>query len=228
VGDGRRQERAVAATGERRAISGRRSAGCHTPRPGRRRRARREDAQVPPMRDDESGDGMVLRKLRRGAGRDVAYADAFSLSLFTSAARRDFCRAALFLWMSPLRAARSRTLAARAYAAAAASAVAAARTCFSAVRSDERWARLRMVRVRAWRIAFFADLIFGMARKVDGKLRRVKRIHIFGRHLPEHTPSPSISSSGLQSCSFRWWPTNTPTPRQPTGRVIPRRTCSAG
>src|SRR3989454_3393788 len=42
-----------------------------------------------------------------------------------------------------------------------------------------------MVRVRAWRIAFFADLIFGMARKVDGKLRRVKTIHIFGRHLPE-------------------------------------------
>src|SRR2546427_5048349 len=40
--------------------------------------------------------------------------------------------------------------------------------------------RLRMVRVRAWRIAFFADLIFGMARKVDGKLRRVKTIHIFG------------------------------------------------
>src|SRR5258707_11567910 len=41
-----------------------------------------------------------------------------------------------------------------------------------------------MVRERAWRIAFFADLIFGMARKLDGKLRRVKCIHIFCRHLP--------------------------------------------
>jgi Zn-dependent protease len=62
--------------------------------------------------------------------------------------------------------------------------VAAARTCLRAVRSEERCALLRIVRERAWRIAFFADLIFGMARKVDGKLRGVKRIHIFGRHLP--------------------------------------------
>jgi len=59
----------------------------------------------------------------------------------------------------------------------AASAVAAARTRFNAVRSDERWSLLRTVRLRAWRIAFFADLIFGMARKLDGKLRRVKTIH---------------------------------------------------
>src|SRR5882762_6794367 len=86
--------------------------------------------------------------------------------------------------MSPLRAARSSTRAASAYATAAASAVAAARTCFSAVRSEERCALLRTVRERAWRIAFFADLIFGMARKVGGKLRRVKSIHIFCRHLP--------------------------------------------
>src|SRR5467141_5421255 len=86
--------------------------------------------------------------------------------------------------MSPLRAARSSTRAASAYATAAASAVAAARTCFSAVRSEERCALLRTVRERAWRIAFFADLIFGMARKLGGKLRRVQSIHIFCRHLP--------------------------------------------
>src|SRR5213592_4073618 len=100
------------------------------------------------------------------------YAVAFSRNRFTSVARRDFCRAALFLWISPLRAARSSTRAASAYATAAASAVAAARTCFRAVRRDERCARLRMVRARAWRIAFLADLIFGMAQKVDGKLHR--------------------------------------------------------
>src|SRR5882672_6998693 len=92
--------------------------------------------------------------------------------------------------MSPLRAARSSTRAASAYATAAASAVAAARTCFSAVRNEERCPLLRMVRERAWRIAFFADLIFGMARKLEGKLRRVKRIHIFCRHLPR---APTIS-----------------------------------
>src|SRR5207249_8030086 len=103
---------------------------------------------------------------RSGTARNAAgnwrrcnYADAFARSRFTRAARRDFCRAALFLWIRPLRAARSSTRAASAYAAAAASAVAAARTCFSAVRSDERCARLRMVRERAWRIAFLADLI---------------------------------------------------------------------
>jgi Zn-dependent protease len=49
---------------------------------------------------------------------------------------------------------------------------------------------LRTVRERAWRIAFFADLIFGMARKLEGKLRGVKRIHIFRRHLPR---VPAIS-----------------------------------
>jgi len=72
---------------------------------------------------------------------------------------------------------------------------------------------LRMVRERAWRIAFFADLIFGMARKLDGKLRRVKRIHIFGRHLPEHALSPSSFLFGRLSCCFLWSPMSTPTPR---------------
>src|SRR3977135_2064660 len=56
--------------------------------------------------------------------------------------------------------------------------------CFSAVRSEGRCALFPAGRARAWRIAFFADLIFGMARKLGGKLRRVKSIHIFGRHLP--------------------------------------------
>src|SRR5436190_469091 len=95
VGDGRRQKRAVAAARQWRAVSDRRKRD--TGRARGRGRARREDAEMPRMRDDESGDGVVLRKLRRGAGCDVAtptlLPGGFSRAPRggTSAVRRCFC-----------------------------------------------------------------------------------------------------------------------------------------
>lgn len=63
--------------------------------------------------------------------------------------------------INPLRAARSSNVTAAAYACVASCLLAAPRTRFNAVRRAERWARLVTVRRRAWRIAFFADLILG-------------------------------------------------------------------
>src|SRR5205809_962979 len=76
-------------------------------------------------------------------------------------AKRALCRAALFLWISPRRAARSSTRTAVRYASCAAAADVAARTRLTAVRSAERCARLWMACARPCRIAFFADLILG-------------------------------------------------------------------
>src|SRR5439155_310407 len=93
--------------------------------------------------------------------------------------------------MSPLRAARSSSRAAIANALPAASPVTAVRTRFTAVRRAERCPLLRTARVRAWRIAFLADLIFGTSqglpsegRKLDGKLRRVKALRYLGPGRP--------------------------------------------
>src|SRR3954468_22318367 len=60
--------------------------------------------------------------------------------------------------MSPLRAARSSSCTARVFT----SGVASAATAFlSAVRSAERWARLRMAAARDFRMFFFAEAILG-------------------------------------------------------------------
>ena len=67
-------------------------------------------------------------------------------------------RAALFRWMSPLRAARSSSFAAANFT----SAVAPGALSFlSAVRNAERCARLRAVAARDLRMFFLADAIFG-------------------------------------------------------------------
>lgn len=71
---------------------------------------------------------------------------------------RDFWRAAVFRWISPLRAARSSRLAAsRRVADSAPGALA----FLSAVRSAARCERLRAVAARAFRMFFFADAILG-------------------------------------------------------------------
>lgn len=68
-------------------------------------------------------------------------------------------RAAAFLWIRPLRAARSSVVTASARA----SAVASLATAFlRAVRSAERCARLRACAARDFRIFFFAEAMFGM------------------------------------------------------------------
>ena len=83
---------------------------------------------------------------------------AFVLTYFASL---DLFRAALFLWINPLRAARSSNLTAAAYACVASCFVPAARTRFSAVRRVERCARLTMAWRRDCRIAFLEDSKFG-------------------------------------------------------------------
>src|SRR3954463_13637695 len=67
-------------------------------------------------------------------------------------------RAALFRWMSPLRAARSSSFAAASLTSAVAP---GALAFFSAVRRAERCARLRTVAARDLRMFFLADAIFG-------------------------------------------------------------------
>src|SRR5260370_23138256 len=98
---------------------------------------------------------MVLRALGRGARRAVT---PEAPRRCTTAAGRDLWRPALLLWISPLRAARSSNCAAARYAALAWSRLVAVRTRFTAVRRAERWAWLRRLRARPWRIAFLADL----------------------------------------------------------------------
>jgi hypothetical protein len=81
-----------------------------------------------------------------------------ALAALAALARRLLWRAALFGWMSPLRAARSR----RTTATFLASGVEpAAFAFFNAVRSAERCARLRTVAARDFRIFFSAEAIFG-------------------------------------------------------------------
>src|SRR5260370_25031919 len=82
---------------------------------------------------------MVLRALGRGARRAVT---PWAPRRCTTAASRDLWRAALLLWISPLRAARSSNCAAARYAALAWSRLVAVRTRFTAVRRAERWAWL--------------------------------------------------------------------------------------
>ena len=69
-----------------------------------------------------------------------------------------FRRAAVFRWMRPLRAARSRSFTAANFAALLAPGAAAFLT---AVRNAARWARLRTVAARVLRMFFLADAIFG-------------------------------------------------------------------
>ncbi len=70
----------------------------------------------------------------------------------------DFCRAAAFLWISPFRAARSRSCVAFRRSTGDDSVVPAV---FIAVRSAARCARLRTVAARVLRMFFFADAILG-------------------------------------------------------------------
>src|SRR5690348_3523662 len=121
------------------------------------------------VRLHEPANGLVLLSVWGGISGDVKdkktsreIDDVYRLTSFlTTAAKRLLCRAALFGCIRCFRAARSSSCAAARYAASACSAVVAARTPFNAVRSAERWARLRTWRLRPWRIAFLADSILG-------------------------------------------------------------------
>ena len=77
---------------------------------------------------------------------------------FNFFAMRLFCRAAAFLWMRPLRAARSRSVVATARTSADAPSTLA---FLRAVRNAERCARLRAWAARDFRMFFFAEAIFG-------------------------------------------------------------------
>jgi hypothetical protein len=143
-----------------------------------------EDAALPRLRRDELRDRVVLRALRRRARRALtgrsahaalthvgpapsarsrpprastrtAGAQAVAASFLASC---DLCRAALFLWISPLRAARSSRLTADT----ATSGVApSARAFLSAVRRADRCARLRTAAARDFRMFFLAEAMFG-------------------------------------------------------------------
>src|SRR6476619_1214772 len=84
--------------------------------------------------------------------------------------------------MSPLRAARSSSVTAVSFSAALASSEWA---FFSAVRSVERWARLRAIAARDLRMFFFAEAIFGtndLQELFDfGKFERYRGRHRFQR-----------------------------------------------
>lgn len=73
-------------------------------------------------------------------------------------ASRDFWRAAAFMWMSPFRAARSRSCTAFSLSA---GDDASTFAVFMAVRSVARCERLRAVAARVLRMFFFADAILG-------------------------------------------------------------------
>lgn len=72
-------------------------------------------------------------------------------------ASRLLCRAAAFLWISPLRDARSSSLT----AASRSSALLPEEARFSAVRSADLWARFLIAAERDFRMFFFADAILG-------------------------------------------------------------------
>jgi hypothetical protein len=105
-------------------------------------------------------------------GRDTVPALCFPKRLGdyaapTGFARRLFRRAAAFLWMSPFRAALSSSCTASVFTSGDASGAAA---FLSAVRSAERWERLRMAAARDFRMFFFAEAILGT------KLSRYSRL----------------------------------------------------
>ena len=93
---------------------------------------------------------------KRGAERRLF--DFFGTALyFADFASRLLCRAAAFLWISPLREARSRSLT----AASLSSAVPAEEARLSAVRRADLWARFRIAAARDFRMFFFAEAILG-------------------------------------------------------------------
>src|SRR5471032_2444350 len=100
-----------------------------------------------------------MKKRRPARGRAAfCISDAGETYAVASLARWLLLRAARFGCTRFLRAARSsRLTAARRSSAVAVGALA----FFSAVRSAERWARLRTVAERVFRMFFFADAIFG-------------------------------------------------------------------
>jgi len=94
----------------------------------------------------------VKKEAPKGASFDLtlpAYFEAF--------ASRLLCRAAAFLWMSPLRDARSRSLTAASFS----SAFPPDDARLSAVRSADLWARFRIAAARDFRMFFFAEAILG-------------------------------------------------------------------
>ncbi len=93
----------------------------------------------------------------------TSYAVAVSPSLLNFAINRDFRRAALFLWMMPLPATRSKMLIASPTAVAAADwspALIANSAFLTNVRAADRYGRFLARRCSATRIRFFADLLF--------------------------------------------------------------------
>src|SRR5437868_2884641 len=129
------------------------------------------------MRGGKLSDGVVLRTMRWRAGHDVkkstvrcfflaceslaraslaAFLISGILSYLPALARRLLCRAAAFLWIRPLREARSRSR-----TAAILSSAVPLDARLSAVRSADFWARLRMAAARDFRMFFFAEARFG-------------------------------------------------------------------
>lgn len=82
---------------------------------------------------------------------------AFSLIYLAAFASRLLCLAAAFLWMSPFREARSRSLTAVSFS----SAFPPEEARLSAVRRADLWARFRIAAARDFRMFFFAEAILG-------------------------------------------------------------------
>src|SRR3982074_1793706 len=109
--------------------------------------------------------------MRRRVGHDVKKKEAprgasFDLPLpayFAAFASRLLCRAAAFLWISPLRDARSRSLT----AASLSSAFPAEDARLSAVRRADLCARFRIAAARDFRMFFFAEAILGTNRSPE-------------------------------------------------------------
>ena len=92
---------------------------------------------------------------KRGAERRLF--EFTLLPYFETFASRLLCRAAAFLWISPLRDARSRSLT----AASLSSGFPPEDARLSAVRSADLWARFRIAAARDFRMFFFAEAILG-------------------------------------------------------------------
>src|SRR5438132_12539428 len=93
-------------------------------------------------------------RCKKGAGRRPFYFLRFAY--LAALARRLFWRAAAFLWIKPLRDARSSSL-----TAAIRSSAVPPVARLSAVRSADFWARLRMAAARDFRMFFLAEARFG-------------------------------------------------------------------
>jgi hypothetical protein len=102
--------------------------------------------------------GIAVGAMNKRLTREAGEAHQNKASAQDAFASRLLWRAAAFLWINPLRAARSSRLTAASFSSAEAP---VARACLRAVRKAERCARLRTVAARDLRMFFLADAIFG-------------------------------------------------------------------